>query len=282
MKLTFGRKKLDLYARTAVCGILNITPDSFFDGGSFFDVQSAVGHALAMEEEGADLIDVGAESTRPGAEPVPAAEEISRLIPAVKELKKKMRIPLSVDTYKSETAGAALSEGADIINDISGLREENGMAELISEHNAGVIIMHMQGFPADMQVRPEYKNAPLEVKEFLCKQAKRAVEAGIPASNIAVDPGIGFGKNTKHNLQLINSLNLLTDLGFPVFIGVSGKSVIGDILRLPVRERVEGTAALVACSILRGAGIVRVHDVKYMKKIALMTDAVKFAGEEPG
>ena len=281
MNLTFGQKLLDLEGRTAVCGVINITPDSFSDGGRFFDVPSACSRALMMEREGADLIDVGAESTRPGAAPVPAAEEIRRLVPVLKELKKKLRIPLSADTYKPETAKAALEEGADIINDITGLREENGMAQLISRHGAGVIIMHMQGSPADMQANPVYTDTVGEVEEFLRRQAQKAVSAGIPPSSIAIDPGIGFGKRTEDNLKLINSLGRLSSLGFPVFIGLSRKSVIGDILGLPVHERIEGTAALTACSILRGANIVRVHDVKYMRRSAMMADAVKFRGGEP-
>lgn len=279
MKLAFRQKELDLSRKTAVCGVLNITPDSFSDGGRFFSADKAVDRALMMEQEGADLIDAGAESTRPGAAPVPAGEEIRRLLPVVKELKKKLRIPLSVDTFKPETAEAALGEGADIINDITGLREENSMAGLIAEHSAGVIIMHMKGTPADMQMNPEYGDAAAEVKKFLGGQAEKAVSAGIPRSNIALDPGIGFGKKTHHNLQLINSLSSLSELGFPVFVGISRKSVIGDILNLPVHKRVEGTAALAACSIMRGANIIRVHDVKYMKKTAAMADAVKFGGE---
>lgn len=279
MKFTFRQKELDLSRKTAVCGVLNITPDSFSDGGSFLSVDTAVSRALEMEEEGADFIDAGAESTRPGAAPVPAAEEIRRLLPVVKELKKRLCIPLSVDTFKPETAETALGEGADIINDITGLREENSMARLIAGHNAGVIIMHMKGTPSDMQINPEYGDAATEVKNFLRVQADKAASAGIPGSNIALDPGIGFGKKTIHNLKLINSLGALAELGFPVFIGVSRKSVIGNILNLPVHERVEGTAALAACSILRGANIIRVHDVKYMKRIAAMADAVKFEGK---
>ncbi len=279
MKLAFRQKELDLSRRTAVCGILNITPDSFSDGGRFFSADKAVERALMMEQDGADLIDAGAESTRPGAAPVSTEEEIRRLLPVVKRLKKKLRIPLSVDTFKPETAEAVLGEGADIINDITGLREENHMAGLIAEHGAGVIIMHMKGTPADMQANPEYGDAVSEVKDFLGRQAQKAVSAGIQQSNIALDPGIGFGKKTRHNLQLINSLDALSGLGFPVFIGVSRKSVIGDVLNLPVHKRVEGTAALAACSIMRGANIIRVHDVKYMKKTAAMADAVKFEGE---
>jgi dihydropteroate synthase len=279
MKLKFRGKELDLAGRTAVCGILNITPDSFSDGGRYAAADKAVDRALSMEDEGADLIDVGAESTRPGANPVSPEEEIKRLIPVVKELKSKLRIPLSIDTFKPETAREALLEGADIINDITGLREDNAMAELVARAGAGIVIMHMQGVPADMQNSPRYENAPLEVKSFLEKQAGKAVSAGIPAENIAVDPGIGFGKTTVHNLQLINSLDSLSLLGYPVFIGISRKSVIGDVLKLPVGERTEGTAALAACSILRGAGIIRVHEVACMKKIALMTDAVKFRGK---
>lgn len=277
-RFSFRGKELSAGGKTAVCGILNVTPDSFSDGGRFMDAEAALDHALEMEEEGADMIDIGAESTRPGSEPVPAGEEIGRLVPVIAKLRKKLRIPISADTYKPETAEAALREGADIINDVTGLREDNGMAELIASHGAGVIIMHMQGSPAGMQNNPRYRDVVSEVKGFLLRQSRKAAGAGIPASSIAVDPGIGFGKSTHHNLRLINELHLLAETGHPVFIGVSRKSVIGDILQLPVSERLEGSAALAVCSIMRGASIIRVHDVKTMVRTARMADAVKTQG----
>ena len=277
MKFTFRSKEIDLSKKTAVRGILNATPDSFSDGGCFLDPRDALERALMMEAQGADLIDVGAESSRPGAKPVSAEEEISRLVPIIRMLAKRISVPVSIDTYKPRTAKAALDEGADIINDITGLREENGMAELISEYNAGVIIMHMKGSPETMQDDTRYSDVVLEVTGFLKKQAEKALSAGIAPSNILIDPGIGFGKNTQDNLILINSLDRLAGLNFPVFIGFSRKSLIKNLLGPGERALADGAAALTACSVLRGASVIRVHDVESTKRAAVTADALKRA-----
>ncbi len=266
--------KFEFSGKTLVCGILNITPDSFSDGGIFLNPDRAADRALQMVDEGADMIDIGAESSRPGASPVSAEEEQGRLLPVLKKIRGRINVPVSVDTYKPETAHAVINEGADIINDITGLRSPD-MASLVAKTGAGIVIMHMQGTPDTMQENPFYSDVVKEVKDFLQGAVCKAVSEGIPRGNIAIDPGIGFGKNTLHNLQLINNLEEFSGINRPLLIGVSRKSIIGDILKLPLTERLEGTAALVACAALRGASIVRVHDVKPMVRVVRMVDALK-------
>lgn len=254
-------------------GVLNVTPDSFSDGGKYFSVDAAVRHGLQMMEEGADFIDVGGESTKPGSDPLPPEEELRRVIPVVERLAKQVDVPLSVDTYKSGVADAALDAGATIVNDISGLSADGEMAAVISEHRASVVVMHMKGTPKTMQQNPEYKDVVSEVSGFLERQAMKAEKAGI--HQVMVDPGIGFGKTLEHNTALIKRLHEFRRLGFPVLVGPSRKSFIGTILNLSVSERLEGTAAAVAACIFNGANIVRVHDVKEMSRVARMTDALK-------
>jgi dihydropteroate synthase len=254
-------------------GILNVTPDSFSDGGRFFDQTDAVLHGFQMVKDGADMIDVGGESTRPGAEYVPADEEIRRVVPVIRKIRQKTSVPVSIDTYKSEVAKAALEAGATIVNDISGLHFDEKMAEVIAEHSASVVIMHIKGTPKDMQTNPEYDDVVREVYDYLSKSVESASNSGI--KQIMIDPGIGFGKTANHNLELLNRLEEFRGIGVPILIGVSRKSFIGKILDTPVDARLEGTAAAVTASILHGADIVRVHDVREMRRVARVADAIR-------
>lgn len=269
----FGSVRYGLSTRTHLMGILNVTPDSFSDGGKFFNAEKAVDHALAMADEGADFIDVGGESTRPGSEPLPLDEEFRRVVPVIEKLSKKISLPISIDTYKSTVADAALNAGAVLVNDISGLTFDDAMIETIARHHASVVIMHIKGTPRTMQQNPHYEDVVSEVAKFLVTQAQKAQAAGI--AQIIVDPGIGFGKKLEHNLQLIRNLHEIANLGFPLLVGPSRKSFIGAILDLPANERLEGTAAAVTACILNGAHIVRVHDMKEMKRVAKVSDALK-------
>ncbi len=254
-----GDKEIEL--PFAVMGILNVTPDSFSDGGRYDRPDAAIERALQMVEEGASIIDVGGESSRPGSPRVSAEEELRRIMPVIKGIREVSDIPLSVDTYKPEVAEKALNAGADIINDIYGLRKD-GMAELIAEHGAGVIIMHMKGDPDNMQKNPEYDDVISEIIAFLDLQAEKAIEAGISPESIAIDPGIGFGKTLEHNLRIIRELRAFRSLGFPVLLGASRKSFIGMSLDLPVQDRKEPSVAVACMGLQRGASIFRVHDVK--------------------
>ncbi|MBN1593392.1 MAG: dihydropteroate synthase [Candidatus Coatesbacteria bacterium] len=267
-------KHVDLTSRTAIMGVLNVTPDSFSDGGKFFDQKSAVDRAVQMQEQGADIIDIGAESTRPGAEPVTAEEELARLLPVIGALKGTLHAMISVDTYKSEVAEAVLDAGADIINDISGLRFDRRIARLVAERKAGIVLMHIQGTPRNMQNSPFYRDLIGEVYASLAGSLDIAVDAGVDTASIAVDPGIGFGKTCEHNLRLINSLRTFSGLGVPVLLGTSRKSFIGQILGKGVEQRVMGSAASVAIGIMRGAKIVRVHDVAHIKDVCNIADAI--------
>jgi len=256
-------------------GILNVTPDSFSDGGRYATIDEAVAFALQMVEDGADVIDVGGESTRPGSNEVLIEEELRRVVPVIEQLAKRTAIPISVDTYKSQVAEQALNAGATIVNDISGGSFDVHMFDVIRDHLASAVLMHMKGTPKTMQEHPAYENVTKEVHQFLAEQAQSARAKGI--QQIIVDPGIGFGKNLRHNVQLLKELSALKAIGCPVMVGPSRKSFIGEILDLPVNERLEGTAAAVTASILNGAHLVRVHDVKEMKRVARMADALKAA-----
>lgn len=269
-----GDTFLDLQERTYIMGILNVTPDSFSDGGKFKSFSSAVEHGLQMVEDGADLLDIGGESTRPGADPVELDEELKRVIPVIEELCKKTDIPISIDTYKHEVAERALDAGAVMINDISALRADKKMAKLVADRNVPVVLMHMQGTPGNMQKDPKYKEVVGEIIDFLRERAELALREGVLRERIIVDPGIGFGKTLAHNLEVMNRLSEFKSLGFPILMGTSRKSFIGLTLDLPVEERLAGTAATVAYSIARGANIIRVHDVKEMTRVARMTDAM--------
>lgn len=274
LSLEWGNFELNLAERTFVMGILNVTPDSFSDGGKFFNTEKAVKHALKICKEGADILDVGGESTRPGAERVGLREELKRVIPVIEEVAPKVNIPVSIDTYKEEVARRALDAGASMVNDISALRGDKKIARLVAEREVPLILMHMQGTPRNMQEKPRYKSVMGEISSLLRRQAEVAIKAGVNKERIIVDPGIGFGKTREHNLEILNKLPELKSLGFPICIGTSRKSFIGLTLDLPVDERLEGTAATVSFSITQGANIVRVHDVKEMVRVSRMTDAL--------
>jgi len=269
-----GRRILNLNKRPYIMGILNVTPDSFSDGGHYLTINSSVECARRMAEEGADIIDIGGESSRPGAEPVPLEVELERVIPVIKKLSDKIDILISIDTYKAKVAKEALKAGASIINDISGLRFDPMMAKIAAEAGCPVIIMHMKGTPRDMQRRPAYKDVVKEITAFFKERIAFAAENGIKKNRIIIDPGIGFGKTVRHNLEIIKRLKEFRKLGVPILIGPSRKSFIGRILNEPVDKRLEGTAAVVAISIANGANIVRVHDVKAMADVAKITDAI--------
>ena len=269
-----GKYTLRLGKRTLIMGILNVTPDSFANGGRYNRIDSALKQAERMASEGADIIDIGGESTRPGAQPVPLKEEMRRTIPVIKELVKRIDLPISIDTYKSVVAEAALDSGASLVNDISALRMDRGMSQVISRYKAPLVLMHMQGEPRNMQKNPRYGDVVGEIISFLRERIAFAKEKGIDEEKVIIDPGIGFGKKTEHNLEIFKRLSEFKSLGRPILVGPSRKSVIGKILNLPVEERLEGTAATVAASILNGADIIRVHDVLEMKRVVDMTDAI--------
>ncbi len=260
--------------RTWIMGVINITPDSFSDGGLYFDKNKALEKGLQLVEEGAEIIDIGGESTRPGSEAVSQEEEIRRVIPLIATLRKHTDTLISIDTTKSEVAHASLDAGADIINDISALRFDPRMASLAAEKDVPVILMHMKGTPKTMQVNPTYEDVLFEVKAFLQESIDKAQASGIKKEKIIIDPGIGFGKRLKDNLALINNLHLLEELGRPILIGVSRKSFIGTILDSPPEERLEGTIASAILSIIHGAHILRVHDVASVKKAVRVAKAI--------
>ena len=276
MKFAWQSFSLDFSKKTYLMGILNVTPDSFSDGGRYFDRTLAIKRAHEMVEEGADIIDIGGESTRPGSEPVPLQEEIARTIPVIEEISKKIKVPVSIDTYKAEVAKRALDAGASIVNDISGLRFDPEMPKVVSQYKVPVVIMHIKGTPKNMQANPIYEALIPEIMDYLRESIKLAVESGIAEDKIIIDPGIGFGKTFDHNLEIIKNLHEFKYLEKPILIGPSRKAFIGKILDdAPAPERLEGTAAAVAISILNGANIIRVHDVKEMKRVADVADAVK-------
>jgi dihydropteroate synthase len=262
-------------------GILNITPDSFYDGGLHFRTKDAVDHALKMVNYGADIIDVGGESTRPFSDPVPLEEELKRVIPVIKALSQETNIPISIDSYKSEVARQALEAGAAIINDISALRFDPAMGPLAAETGMPIVLMHMKGTPKNMQVNPTYKDLFSEIIDFLNKALEHAVELGAKRDLIVVDPGIGFGKSVNDNLNIIKGLHKLSAIGQPVLVGPSNKSFIGNILDLPAESRETGTMAAVAASAWNGANIIRVHNVKAARETVTIIDAIKSGGFKP-
>jgi dihydropteroate synthase len=256
-------------------GILNVTPDSFSDGGLYLDHDVAVKRGIEMATDGADIIDIGGESTRPGADEVDEAEERRRVIPVIDRLAQEVDIPISIDTTKAAVAEAAMGAGASIINDVSALRSDPRMAEVAWVSGAGVVLMHMLGNPRTMQENPAYDDVVSEVRSALGEWAAKAEAGGIAHQRIAIDPGIGFGKTKEHNLELLASLGSFTETGYPVLAGPSRKSFIGAALGdLPPAERLEGTAATVAWCAANGANIIRVHDVKEMVRVVRMTEAI--------
>ena len=274
MKLQTRHGVFDFSSRAYIMGIVNITPDSFYDGGAYDTLERAAEHAVFLAGHGADILDIGGESTRPGAETVPLHEELERVVPAIREIRRRVSIPLSIDTRKAAVARAALEEGADLINDISGLKFDPDMPGIAALFNCPVIVMHMQGTPGTMQIDPKYDDVIKEIRDYFLDRIKALQCAGISESNILLDPGIGFGKRLKDNLLILNRLDSFSKLGFPLVVGPSRKRFIGDVLGLPVSERLEGTSAAVAAAILRGANIVRVHDVREIKRVVKMIDAI--------
>jgi dihydropteroate synthase len=269
------RREMVLGDRTHIMGILNVTPDSFSDGGMFNSPEDAVKYGIQMVEEGADIIDVGGESSRPGAEPVTVAEEMARVIPVITALAGRVNVPISIDTTKAEVARAATECGADIVNDIGAMRLDDTMEHVIADSRAAVVLMHMRGTPRDMQAgNLSYTSLLGEIIEFLGSKIDHAMATGISEESIIIDPGIGFGKTGEDNLRLLKNLTEFKVLGRPILIGVSRKAFIGKITGGTPLERTEGTAAAVTASIVNGANIVRVHDVHAMKKVVAVADAI--------
>jgi len=263
-----------LGVRTWFMGILNVTPDSFYDGGRFVDPERAIARGLEMAAQGADIIDIGGESSRPGAAPIPAEEEVRRVVPVIAALRRQSSAFLSIDTTKSIVARAALDAGADLINDISALRFDQDTLTVAAAGGASVVLMHMLGVPQTMQQAPSYADTLAEVKGFLVKRLAAAIQAGLGRDRIVLDPGIGFGKRLKDNLVLLNHLPAFEDLGCPLLVGPSRKSFIGQILSLPVDERLEGTIAASVVSVARGAHILRVHDVEAVRRAVRVAEAI--------
>lgn len=261
---------------TLVMGIVNVTPDSFSDGGKFFLPEVAISHASKLITQGADIIDIGGESTRPGAEQVSESEELKRVIPVIEKIRTdNPTILISIDTTKASVAKHAVEAGADIINDVSGFSFDNNMIGIVESFNIPVVIMHMKGNPQNMQLNPKYKDIVNEILDFFKMKIKIAIQSGINRSMIILDPGIGFGKTVEHNFELLSRLNEFNVLELPIMIGPSRKSFIGITLDLPPEDRVEGTAAAVSAGVMNGASIVRVHDVKSMKRVVRIIEKVK-------
>ena len=267
--------------RPLLVGVINVTPDSFSDGGDFFSPERAVEHGLTLAEEGADILDVGGESTRPGAQPVPVAEELRRAIPVISALSEKSSVPVSIDTYKAEVAVEAISAGARMVNDITGLFGHSAMAEVVAEHKVPVILMHIKSTPKDMQASPKYKDLISEIIRRLRQSLGRAKSCGIEFEKTIVDPGIGFGKTLEHNLEILARLDEFRSLGRPIMVGTSRKSFVGNILGTPPKERILGTAASSAIAIYKGAKLLRVHDVSETKQVLKVANAIS-TGEVTG
>ncbi len=273
--LKTSRREIALGGRTLIMGILNVTPDSFSDGNRYFDQKKAIERGLQMAEEGADIIDIGGESTRPGSRPVSAHQEITRVVPVVEALCGKLKLPISVDTTKSRVAQKSLEAGAEIINDISALGCDKKMASVVRKGSAALILMHMRGLPENMQTgNLLYDNLMAEIIAYLKNVCRKAIAAGIEWDHLAVDPGIGFGKTYEDNCRIVKKIAEMKILGRPILIGTSRKSFIGQVTGGIAADRIEGTAATVAAAIINGCHIVRVHDVSAMKKVAAMTDAI--------
>jgi dihydropteroate synthase len=269
-KLFSGTKTLELGARTAIMGIVNITPDSFYDGNRFLDVDAAISHSLRLIEEGADILDIGGQSTRPGSQPIGSEEELRRTLPILKSIRKQSDIWISIDTYRSEVARQCLDEGADMINDVSSFREDPNMPAVIAKYQVPVVCMHFLESIHPMPVNPEYKDLFGEIKEFF----KQTLQMADKKVQIILDPGIGFGKKLEHNLSIIRELSFLQEFNRPILAGPSRKSFIGKITGLPAEERLEGTAAAAAICVQQGAHILRVHDVRFFRRFCDVLDAI--------
>jgi len=260
-------------------GILNVTPDSFSDGGKYINRDDAINHGIKLAAEGSDIVDIGGESTRPGAEPLSLEDELNRVIPVIKELAKEVQIPISIDTYKSEDAREALDAGASIINDISGLKSDDKMAGIAAEYDVPVVVMHIKGTPRDMQINPHYENMISEVRNSLAESVNIALNAGVDKNKIIVDPGIGFGKDLMDNFSLIKNLDYFKSLGHFILIGPSRKSFLWKTLDVSPDETIEATAAAVTACIMAGADIVRIHDVKEVMNAVKVADLIVSAPE---
>jgi dihydropteroate synthase len=285
-RLKINSGTLVLGERTLLMGVLNVTPDSFSDGGKFFDAQRAIEHAVQMEKSGADLLDIGAESTRPGSQGISSEEELQRLLPVLGGLRRLLKIPISIDTQKAEVAGAALDAGAQIINDISGLQSDSRIAELAARRRVPLILMHMRGEPRTMQAGPFARDVMKDVLQGLRRSVALARNASVAKSQIILDPGIGFGKSFAQNYELLQKLPQLAKLGYPLLVGTSRKGFLGATLArdgkpAPPEERIWGTAATVTASILSGAHIVRVHDVVEMAQVARVADCLLDPNQSP-
>jgi dihydropteroate synthase len=268
--------------RPRVMGILNLTPDSFYDGGRYNQRDAALARAEALAEEGADLLDLGAMSTRPGADPVPEAVELSRLLPALDAIRRALALPLTVDTFRPAVARAAADRGADGLNDVTGLRDSDALARIAAEAGLGLVLMHMRGTPATMQEDTHYDDLVGEVRDSLAGAAARARAAGVPADRIVLDPGIGFGKSAAGNLLLLRHIGELAGLGFPVLVGASRKSFIGKLLGLhDPEERLEGSLAAAVAGVLGGADLLRVHDVRATVRAVRLAGLIRDAVGEP-
>lgn len=280
-RLQLRSRTLALGERTLIMGVLNITPDSFSDGGKFFDLRKAIERAIAIEHAGAAMLDIGAESTRPGAEGITTEEELRRLLPVLGALRRLIKIPISIDTRKAEVAEAALDAGAEMINDVSGLNHDPRIAEVAAKHGVPLILMHMRGEPGTMHKGPFARDVIRDVTQGFGASVRRARKAGVAKSLIILDPGIGFGKSHAQNYELLQKLPLIAKLGFPLLVGTSRKGFLGATLArdggpAPAEERIWGTAATVTASILTGAHIVRVHDVQEMVQVARVADCIAY------
>jgi dihydropteroate synthase len=277
--LPLGKQKLELGERTLVMGVLNVTPDSFSDGGKFFALELAVDGALAMQREGADILDVGAETTRPGSAGIAEEEEIARLLPVLHALRGRLKIPISIDTQKAAVAEIALRNGAAMLNDVSGLQSDPRMAAVAAQFRVPIVLMHMRGKPLTMQRSGFAKNVIADVKSGLRHAVRTALRSGVKKSQIILDPGIGFGKSFAQNFELLEKLPELASLGYPLLVGASRKGFLGAALHrngkyAEIEDRIWGTAATVTASILQGANIVRVHDVAEMAQVARVADCI--------
>lgn len=273
--LKTSRREIPLGCKTQIMGILNVTPDSFSDGGMFYNQQKAIDHGLQMIAQGADIIDIGGESTRPGAASVSAKEELKRVVPVIRGITRQAKVPISIDTTKALVAREAIAAGAEIVNDVSAGHKDKKMAQIVRESRAAMILMHMRGKPQNMQKGDlTYSNLMGEIVTFLRKSIDKAIVAGIEEEHLVVDPGIGFGKTPEDNYRIINNLAELKTLGLPIMIGTSRKAFIGKVTGGEPQGRMEGTAATIAASIMNGCHIIRVHDVAGMKNVASVTDAI--------
>ena len=276
--LNVRNELFDFSQRTFIIGILNITPDSFYDGGKFLNFDKAVRQGIKMAGEGADIIDIGGESTRPGSESISLEEELSRVIPVIERLSQEIKTPLSIDTYKSIVAKKALDSGASMINDISALRFDSEMKKIAAEYEVPLVLMHIKGTPKNMQDDPYYDDVMKEISSYLKESITIAKDSGIKEDKIIIDPGIGFGKRLQDNLDILKNLSILKTLEKPILVGPSRKSFIGKVLDLPPEERLEGSLGALAVAILNGANLVRVHDVKESLRVAKLVDAIRKRG----